>query len=465
MANAIAGRAACHQKERQPMASLKATSINLFSLKTVQMKAFHLTWMAFFVCFFAWFAVAPLMSIIKDDYGLTPAQVADINIAAVFITILARMAIGPMCDRFGPRLTYTLLLSLGAIPVFGIAFAWSYTSFLIFRLAIGIIGASFVITQYHTSVMFAPNVVGTANAAVGGWGNAGGGVTQTVMPLVFTALVSLGISQTMGWRLSMILPGVLMLIMAVLYWKFTQDTPQGNIPDLRRKGIEFESGKKGGWDVMKVASRNYRVWVLAACYGASFGVELFIHGVAAGYYFNRFHLTVIQAGYAAGSFGLLALFARALGGIFSDRVARLKGLDGRTWLLFALMMGEGIGLIVFSQADVAEVAIISMLTFGLFTHMACGSLYALVPFIDRKVLGGVAGIIGAGGNIGGVAAGFLLRGTGSIPECLYILGWSAIICAIGAALIRFSLAHKQTEQSLYDEAVAQREASRLPLAA
>ena len=46
-------------------------------------------------------------------------------------------------------------------------------TFLIFRLTIGIIGSSFVITQYHTSVMFAPNVVGTANAAVGGLGQPG----------------------------------------------------------------------------------------------------------------------------------------------------------------------------------------------------------------------------------------------------------------------------------------------------
>jgi NNP family nitrate/nitrite transporter-like MFS transporter len=429
------------------MTSRKATRIDLFSLSTVQMKAFHLTWMAFFVCFFAWFAVAPLMSVIKNDYGLTPGQIANINIAAVAITVLARMIIGPMCDKYGPRLTYTLLLALGAIPVFGIAFAWSYTSFLVFRLAIGIIGASFVITQYHTSVMFAPNVVGTANATVGGWGNAGGGVTQSVMPLVLTAIVGFGISQSLGWRLSMIFPGVLMLIMAVLYWKYTQDTPEG---------------KKGGWDVMKVASKNYRVWVLAACYGASFGVELFIHGVAAGYYLNRFHLTIVQAGYAAGSFGLLALFARALGGIFSDRIARWKGLDGRTWLLFGLLMGEGIGLIAFSQASVVGVAIVAMLAFGLFTHMACGSLYALVPFIDRKVLGGVAGIIGAGGNIGGVIAGFLLVGTGSIPECLFILGCAAIVCAIGAAMIRFSLKHKETEQLLYDEAVAQRDADMVP---
>src|ERR1700744_3925465 len=130
------------------MASQKATRIALFSLRSAQMRAFHLTWMAFFVCFFAWFAVAPLMSVIKNDYGLTPAQIADINIAAVGITILARMAIGPLCDKYGPRLSYTLLLAFGALPVLGIAFAWSYASFLVFRLAIGIIGASFVVTQY-----------------------------------------------------------------------------------------------------------------------------------------------------------------------------------------------------------------------------------------------------------------------------------------------------------------------------
>ncbi len=68
-------------------------------------------------------------------------------------------------------------------------------TFLVFRLAIGAIGASFVITQFHTSVMFAPNVVGTANATVGGWGNAGGGVTQSVMPLILAAIVSLGVRR------------------------------------------------------------------------------------------------------------------------------------------------------------------------------------------------------------------------------------------------------------------------------
>src|SRR5688572_3574498 len=198
----------------------KATKINLLSLSTPQMRALHLSWLAFFVCFFAWFAVSPLMPVIKAEFDLTKDQIANINIAAVGITILVRLIVGPLCDKYGPRLTYTALLAIGAVPVIGIAFSQSYAMFLFFRLLIGAIGASFVITQYHTSVMFAPNVVGAANATSAGWGNAGGGVTQSVMPWVLAGLLSIGIEKGLGWRLSMLVPGSLMLIVAVMYWKF-----------------------------------------------------------------------------------------------------------------------------------------------------------------------------------------------------------------------------------------------------
>ena len=362
------------------VASNKATKIDLFSLKTPQMRAFHMAWIGFFVSFFAWFATAPLMSTIKDDLHFTDSQLYSLGIALVLPAVFARFAIGPLCDKYGPRLTYTALLALGALPVIGIAFAWDYTSFLVFRLLIGIIGAGFVITQFHTSVMFAPNVVGTANAAVGGWGNAGGGVAQSAMPLVLLGMAGVvaafGLGHAVAWRYAQIVPAVLMLVTAVAYYKFTQDTPEGNFADMRKRGLSTDVGKKGGLVVMAVAAKNYRVWLLGACYAASFGVELFVHANASVFYVQHFHLSEVGAGMAVGAFGLLALFARAVGGLMSDRVAKSKGLDGRTWLLFGLMMGEGIFLIVFSQMNVAGIAIAAMVVFGLFTHMACGSLYA-----------------------------------------------------------------------------------------
>jgi NNP family nitrate/nitrite transporter-like MFS transporter len=413
----------------------KANSIKLFSFSTPPMRAFHLTWMAFFVCFFAWFACAPLMPVIKGEFGLTMGQIANINIAAVAITILVRLVVGPLCDHFGPRKTYTGLLLLGAIPVLGVAAAQSYESFLFFRLLIGAVGASFVITQYHTSVMFAPKVVGTANAAAAGWGNAGGGAAQALMPLLMTAMVMLGVTQTMGWRAALVVPGVLMLVMAFVYYKYTQDCPQGNYSELRAAGITVQGGGKGGWESFKLAAGNYRVWLLFVTYGACFGVEIFIHNIAAIYYVDHFKLSLGEAGMAAGSFGLLALFARALGGWLSDKAALRGSLNSRVTLLFIMMIGEGIGLLWFSHAGSVAFAVIAMLTFGLFTHMACGATYALVPFIDKRALGGVAGIIGAGGNVGAVAAGFLMKGLGDTQQTLSILGLlvaASALCAIAA---------------------------------
>jgi NNP family nitrate/nitrite transporter-like MFS transporter len=440
----------------------KATRIQLFSFSTPQMRAFHLSWMAFFVCFFAWFAVAPLMPVIKGEFGLSKEQIANINVASVGITVLVRMLVGPLSDKYGPRKVHTALLTLGAIPVLGIATAHSYGTFLFFRLLIGSIGASFVITQYHTSVMFAPNVVGTANAASAGWGNAGGGVTQSVMPWVLAAVLSLGVSKSASWRLTMIVPAALMLVVAAMYWRFTQDCPQGNYAEMRAAGVEIEGGKKGGWAIFKVAMANYRAWMLFVTYGACFGIELFVHNVAATYYVDRYKLDLQSAGMAAGSFGLLALFARAVGGIISDRVARARGLDARTRLLFVLMVGEGLGLLWFAHTDTATTAITAMITFGLFTHMACGSTYALVPFIDRKALGGVAGLVGAGGNVGAVAAGLLLKGLGNVQQCFSVLGAFALCAAFCALAVRFSPVHKERERDLYDKAVAERRASMRP---
>ena len=421
----------------------KANNIALFSFNTPQMRAFHLTWMAFFVCFFAWFACAPLMPIIKGEFGLTIAQIANINIAAVAITILIRLIVGPMCDRFGPRKTYTWLLLLGAIPVLGVAASQSYESFLFFRLGIGAVGASFVITQYHTCVMFGPRVVGTANAAAAGWGNAGGGAAQALMPLLVGALIMLGVSESLGWRVALLVPGVLMIVMAGLYWKFTQDCPAGNYSELRAAGIPLEAGKAGqvpagGWASFKAASGNHRVWLLFVTYGACFGIEIFIHNIAAVYYVDHFGLSLKSAGLAAGSFGLLALFARAFGGWVSDKMAMRGTINSRVTLLFLLMIGEGIGLLWFAKADSVTYAVIAMLVFGLFTHMACGATYALVPFIDSKALGGVAGIIGAGGNVGAVAAGFLMKGTGNIQQTLTILSALVMLSALCAIAVRLS---------------------------
>jgi NNP family nitrate/nitrite transporter-like MFS transporter len=418
-------------------ASNKATRINLFDFSTPPMRAFHLSWFAFFLCFFAWFGMAPLMAVVRDELHLTKSQIGWCIIGSVSITILARFLTGWLCDRFGPRRTYTALLVLGSLPVLGIGLAHDFETFLLFRVLIGAIGASFVITQYHTSVMFAPNCVGTANAVTAGWGNLGGGVVHLVMPLVFVFFVSiLGLSPYWGWRSCMMLAGFVCLLTGIAYYFLTQDLPQGDLRQLRAAGLVPPANKVRGtfWE----ACRDYRVWALFVLYGACFGIELTLDNIAALYFTDYFGLGLEAAGIAAASFGTMNLFARALGGWLGDRCGLRWGLQGRVYWLFAVILAEGISLILFANMPSLILALTVMVVFSLFVQMGCGATYAVVPFINPRALGSVSGIVGAGGNAGAVAAGFLFKSEMPWPTALLILGAVVAASAFLAFLVRFA---------------------------
>ncbi len=411
----------------------KATRIDLFNFSTPAMRAFHMAWLAFFLCFFAWFGIAPLMTIVREQMQLTKEQIGWCVIGSVSITVLARLLIGWLCDRIGPRKAFTWLLLLGSLPVMGIALAYDFKSFLLFRVLIGAIGGSFVITQCHMTLMFAPNCVGTANATTAGWGNLGGGVTQFVMPLVFTLFVGvLGFSGEEGWRLAMVVAGAACALSGIGYYFLTQDTPEGNFSELRAAGKLPPASTSGAafWE----ACRDSRVWALFAMYGACFGIELTINNIAVLYfvdYFDEFRRmesaqALWAAGLIAGLFGLMNIFARTLGGVFGDKIGRLWGLSGRVKWLFATLFCEGLALMLFSQMHTLWLAIPTLVLFSLFVQMSEGATFSVTPFVNPRAVGSVAGIIGAGGNLAAVAAGFLFKSES--------LDWSTALLVLGVAV-------------------------------
>ena len=424
------------------------------------MRAFHMSWFSFFLCFFAWFGIAPLIVYVEEEMHLTKEQIGNAMTASVAITVLARLAIGWLCDKIGPRITYTALLICGSLPVMGIGLSHTYETFLLFRLGIGTIGASFVITQYHTSVMFAPNCVGTANATSAGWGNLGGGVTQMVMPLVFAAFVAMGFLEPAAWRLSMLVAGGVCMLTGIAYFLITTDLPDGNFKDLRARGELEPTKKTKGAFWMAVTDR--RVWALFLVYAACFGVELTINGMAARYYFTEFELGIKTAGLVAGLFGLMNIFARTLGGFISDRFVRKGGLKGRVRWLFIALLIEGIVLIFFSQMRVLALAIPVMCVFSLFVQMSAGATYSVVPFINKKALGAVAGIVGAGGNVGAVVAAFTLfrSETISYQQALLIMGGTVCVCSFSALLVRFKPEQEAAAAAEFEQAMVRRRAER-----
>jgi NNP family nitrate/nitrite transporter-like MFS transporter len=165
---------------------------------------------------------------IKKDLHLSQNEIANSNIIALAATLIVRLIAGPSCDRFGPRVTFAACLLLGAIPTALAGTVNSAAGLMVLRFFIGILGGSFVPCQVWSTGFFDKNVVGSANALTGGWGNSGGGITYFVMPAIFDSLVShQHLTPHVAWRVSFIVPFILISVTALGLLLLCEDTPTG----------------------------------------------------------------------------------------------------------------------------------------------------------------------------------------------------------------------------------------------
>jgi NNP family nitrate/nitrite transporter-like MFS transporter len=196
-----------------------------------------------------------------------------------------------------------------------------------------------------------------------------------------------------------------------------------------------KKNSKPDWSVLA----DWRIWALTLAYGMCFGMEITFDNVASLHFVDTFKLSQGSAGFWAGIFGFMNIFARALGGIISDRAGAKFGMKGKGWLLALMLLAEGIGLLLFAQAGSLAVAIIAMLSFALFLKMANGATYGIVPFINEKNAGLVSGIVGAGGNMGGMLFGFLFKSDSiSYVQAFTYIGFIVIGISCIVMLTRFT---------------------------
>jgi NNP family nitrate/nitrite transporter-like MFS transporter len=261
-----------------------------------------------------------------------------------------------------------------------------------------------------------------------------------VMPVIFAGIVGFGYSPHLAWRYAMIVPAVMMWMIAFLYYRYTKDTPAGNFSEVGRDPGEAGSararGLGSGW---LAALADWRILALTAAYAVCFGMEITFDNVASLYFVDNFHLSAVRAGLWAGVFGMMNLFARALGGILSDKAGFRWGLRGKGLLLAGVLLLEGLALLAFARAEVLSLAIGLMLLFALFLKMANGTVYGIVPFINEKRTGMIAGVVGAGGNLGGMIFGFLFRSASlRYAEAFGAIGMAVVGVAVFVSLMRWS---------------------------
>jgi NNP family nitrate/nitrite transporter-like MFS transporter len=332
--------------------------------------------------------------------------------------------------------------------------------------------------------MFAPSVVGTANAITGGWGNMGAGVTYLLMPAIYDGIRH-HLSHSKSWRVAFVFPAGICILVAIANLLFATDTPHGDwlklragnqpdgaqleAPSLQMKEKEQEGKEKEEEDSIKVnvvdvddneetiadVKRDEPplvaligffkmlakppVLIMIAAYACSFGVELAIDNVIGKVFQVRFKLNPSKAAYIGSIFGLLNLFSRLSGGLFSDYMASRLHMPGRILALLIAMLLQGVFLIGFSFGMVSlPTSIILMVFFSFFVQHVCGSTFAIVPFIDPVNNGKVMGIVGAGGNLGGLIFNLMFRSFDTKYNRAFLcLGCVSLgVATIGCGLLR-----------------------------
>lgn len=421
----------------------KATVIKLCNFTRPHMRAFHCAWGSYFISFFMWFSITPLLSEIRDTLDFSNEQIWTSSITGVAGTIFVRFLLGPFCDKVGSRVLITLVLCLAAIPTACTGLVNTAAGLAVLRLFIGVAGGTFVMSQYWSTRMFTKEVVGTANALVAGWGNLGGGVTQIVMG---TALFPLfknlfdGDSEK-AWRTVCIVPAVVAVIIGIIVFFITDDAPKGSYKELKRHGNMPEVSAAASF---RSGACNLNTWILFIQYAACLGVELTMNNAAALYYKDEFDQNTESAAALASIFGWTNLFARGLGGYLSDIMNIRFGMRGRLFLHTVLLVGEGALVLVFCNIQTLGPAIGVMVCLSMFSQAASGSTYGIVPYVDPPSTGSIAGIVGAGGNTGAVFFGLGFRslsykdafilmgsailGTSVLSAFVFIKGQSGLLC-------------------------------------
>jgi NNP family nitrate/nitrite transporter-like MFS transporter len=174
-----------------------------------------------------------------------------------------------------------------------------------------------------------------------------------------------------------------------------------------------------------------QVAVLNLAYMACFGSELAVISMLPQYFIDHFGASQMVAGFSAGCFAVMNIFARPGGGFLSDAIGRRK-------ILVICLLGQTIGYVLMSQMGNGgwslPLALGLVITTSIFVQGACGAVYSIIPLIQRRMTGQIAGMAGAYGNVGGVL--FLTVFSMVSPSSFfYVLAATSALAFVGGIFI------------------------------
>ncbi|WP_409524025.1 MFS transporter [Nitrincola sp. MINF-07-Sa-05] len=453
----------------------------VFKFRNPEIRALHLTWIAFFITFYVWFNMAPLASsMLRSVDWLTPDDIRLFAICNVALTIPARILVGMALDRFGPRRVFSILMVTMSIPALVFAFGDTMMQLLISRLVLSSIGASFVVGIHMTALWFKPKDIGFAEGFYAGWGNFGSAAAAMSLPTI--ALTMYGGDE--GWRWAIAQSAVVMAAYGIYYWFAISDGPDEKAHRKPRKAAALEVSTWGDmikliiWTIPLVGVLAILVWriqmmgyisatgaliaylvivaiviyqivqilrvnipilkkgvpeddkypftsvaALNSTYFANFGAELAVVSMLPMFFEETWGLNAAAAGLIAASFAFVNLVARPMGGMVSDR------MGNRRFVMLCYMFGICVGFLMMGMLNSSWpliVAIAITIFTSVFVQGAEGATFGIIPSIKRRLTGQISGMAGAYGNVGAVV--YLTIFTFVTPsQFFYIIAGGALI--------------------------------------
>jgi len=367
----------------------RGIGLKFFSFSRPHMRAFHASWMCYFTSFFVQFSQAPLLPEIKESLNLSKSDLWWTNCWMMLGGVPMRFLLGPLCDKYGARSTMTLVVALAAIPaaLTGLV-ATDLTTLTVARLLLGAMD-SFVPQQFWITCMFVREVGGTAMAITGGLGAVGSGCVQLVTGSLLFPFVRAYLTDgdsDLAWRLTLLVPALLALVVAWFFYSYSDDCPLGNYGDVKKAGLMIE---RSAMDSFRQGAFNLNSWILFAQYMGSCGVDFTMCNGAAIYYHYRFGQSIAASAALGFLYGMSALFARAMGGWLSDAFGNRFSLQGRLWANLLCLMVQGMLNLWFARTDQLVPSILIMVAWSIMIQMSSGTTYGIVPFVDGPNTGSV----------------------------------------------------------------------------
>ncbi len=438
---------------------MSSSKLSIIDFSQSNIRLLHLTWFAFFLSFVVWFSHAPLKPLIMEAFDLTGGQWKALLILNVALTIPARIVVGILVDKFGPRIVYSLLLFLSGILCLGFASAQTYEQLALTRFLLGFVGAGFVIGIRLVGEWFPARQVGLAEGIYGGWGNFGSAAAAFTLPTI--ALVVYGGED--GWRYAIGSTGVVAMIYAFFFYWRARNTPKGstyfkpkksgglevsnrrdfffylamNIPMYLILGVLAWKLSPTGVGLLSATTTNIlyallvalcvfqfsqiykvnkemlasggvephnrykfkQVAILDWAYFVTFGSELAVVSMLPAFFMETFEGISISTAAALGAaFAFMNLVARPGGGYLSDKFGRRKSMS-------VFIIGLSIGYFILSQVSgdwPIALAVLAVMCCSFFVQAGEGAVFAIVPLVKRRMTGQIAGMAGAFGNVGAV---------------------------------------------------------------